>query len=484
MGTVRSLSLSVSTCLLLIIQSCEPVGMVDLPPSSPFHSTTVISHGVAAGDVTADSAVIWFRTIGPAKVRVEWSEMADPSTTPSLPTESREVTTSSERDFTGRVVASSLRAATSYRYRIVPIGEESGGRADPGDADRTSGRFTTAPLWNQSVGLTILWTADLGGQQRCRREEEGYAIFDQMVKVQAAFAVLLGDLIYADGGCPSPPNAPGGDFIATSIDQYRAKHRYQRGAAALQRFLSAVPVYVTWDDHEVRNNFSGPHEPLTPIGRQALLEYWPVRVLSEDSGRLYRSVRWGRTAELFLLDTRQYRDRNADLDGPEKTMLGKLQREWLMEGLTRSTARWKIIGTTVPLSIPKGGTLTLPGNDSWARGADGTGFFTELATIIQTLQANKIRNVIWLAADVHYVQANRYDVDQDGETDFYEFVCGPLSAAYGLPVQPDPILHPTTLYNEAGYSNFGVLTVGERRMTVEIRDDRGNTRFAGSFDAR
>jgi alkaline phosphatase D len=454
--------------------------MAPLPPSSPFLNNTVISHGVAAGDVTADSAVIWFRTIGPAKVRVEWTAADEASA--GLP-QSLEVTTSEERDFAASVVIQPLLAATEYHYRVVPVGEIAR-RGDSSDTIAASGRFRTAPPPEQSPHVTILWSADIGGQQRCRRGEAGYPILDQMVKVPVAFAVLLGDLIYADGRCPSPPNVPGGDFIAETIDQYRAKHRYQRGAGALQRFLSAVPVYVMWDDHEVRNNFAGPHEPLMPIGRQAMLEYWPVRVPPAEPDRLYRSVRWGRSVELFLLDTRQYRDRNADPDGPAKTMLGKAQRDWLLEGLTRSTALWKIIGTSVPLSIPKGGTLQLPGNDSWARGADGTGFFTELSKIVETLQTKKIRNIVWLAADVHYVQANRYDVDQDGETDFYEFVCGPLSAFYGLPVQPDPVLHPTTLYSEAGYPNFGVLTVSERRMTVEIRDDRGDVRFAATFDAQ
>jgi alkaline phosphatase D len=459
--------------------------MVELPSSSPFVDNTVVSHGVAVGDVTADSAVLWFRTIGPAKVRVEWSEAAGGSAgLPQSVAQSLDVTTSGDRDFTTSVLMQPLRAATTYRYRIVPAGEEMSPGGGTSDTRVTSGRFKTAPKPDQSPEVTILWTADLGGQQRCRRGDAGYPILDQMMKAQASFAVLLGDLIYADDRCPSPPNAPGGDFNAETIDQYRAKHRYQRGAAALQRFLGVVPVYVTWDDHEVRNNFSGPHEPLMPIGRQALMEYWPVRVSPEEPSRLYRSVRWGHTVELFLLDTRQYRNRNADPDGPAKTMLGKAQREWLMEGLVKSTALWKIIGTSVPLSIPKGGTLKLPGNDSWARGADGTGFFTELWMIVQTLQVKNIRNVIWLAADVHYVQANRYDVDQDGETDFYEFVCGPLSASYGLPVPPDPVLHPTMLYGEAGYSNFGVLSVGEHRMTVEIRDDRGDIRFAGTFDAR
>jgi alkaline phosphatase D len=475
-----------------MLSTCGPAGDDILPRSSPFPSHAVVSHGVAVGDVTPTSAVVWFRTIGPAMVRVEWSESPQGLSKAAQPrrqiltdggVQSLQVTTMEEYDFTATVVMQPLRSATEYRYRIVAASEVTGGEG-AGDTSAASGRFHTAPEPTQAVDVSILWSADLGGQQHCRRGEAGYPILDQMAKVQADFSVFLGDLIYADGRCPSPPNISGGDFTADTLDQFRGKHRYQRGATALQRFLSLMPVYVTWDDHEVRNNFSGLHEPLMPIGRQAMLEYWPIAVPAEEPTRLHRRFQWGRSAELFLLDTRQYRNRNADQDGPAKTMLGRSQREWLIEGLMNSTAVWKIVGTSVPLSIPKGGTLNLPGNDSWARGADGTGFFTELSMIVQTVLAKKVRNLVWLAADVHYAQANRYDVDQDGETDFYEFICGPLAAASGLPVPLDPILHPTTVYTEAEFASFGLLRIRHSELTIEIRDEDGKTHFAATFHRR
>ena len=101
------------------------------------------------------------------------------------------------------------------------------------------------------------------------------------------------------------------------------------------------------------NNFSGRYDPQMPMGRQALLEYWPNRTPADDPTRLYRQVRYGADLEIFILDTRQHRSRNADLDGPNKTMLGQTQLKWLLEGLTRSTAKWKLIATSVPLSNSK-----------------------------------------------------------------------------------------------------------------------------------
>ena len=79
---------------------------------------------------------------------------------------------------------------------------------------------------------------------------------------------------------------------------------------------------MIWDDHDVRNNFAGPYDEQL-AGRQALREYWPIASPARDPHRLYRHVRYGADLELFILDTRQYRSRNADPDGPAKTMLGE-----------------------------------------------------------------------------------------------------------------------------------------------------------------
>ncbi|MGH7250419.1 MAG: alkaline phosphatase D family protein [Nitrospiraceae bacterium] len=463
--------------LLAFLVTCGPGYRPGLPPSSPFLALEGLTHGVATGEVTSNSALVWFRTAGPARVRGEWAPVGSGTGRDVAPARSAVIATTTEHDFTATVRLDGLAPATSYRYRILPAdGEEQASVVETG-----SGQFLTSASPDRPETVTFLWGGDLGGQQRCRLEGSGYAIFDRMLGTRPSFALLLGDLIYGDDRCPSPPNVPGADFLASTLEGFRAKHRYQREDRALQRFLSAVPVYAVWDDHEVRNNFSGPHEPLMPAGRQALLEYWPIGTPPEDPHRLYRKFRRGADLELFLLDTRQYRSRNEEPDGDRKTMLGAVQREWLVDGLTRSTATWKVIATSVPLSNRKAGSVGIPGNDSWARGTDGTGFQTELRTIVRTILDRRIRNVVWLAADVHYAQVNAYDPDGDGAVDFHEFICGPLSAAPVQPVLPDPVLRPSTLYSEGGFSNFGLVTVSGHQLRVEIVDEAGTTRFTRTF---
>jgi alkaline phosphatase D len=241
---------------------------------------------------------------------------------------------------------------------------------------------------------------------------------------------------------------------------------------------------MIWDDHEVRNNFAGLFESQMPIGRQALREYWPIRVAPDDPQRLYRTVRAGADLEVFILDTRQYRSSNADRDGPAKTMLGEQQLQWLLSGLTESTATWKVIVTSVPLSIPKGGGASVPGNDGWAGGMDGTGFERERQVIVDCILGRAVKNVVFLAGDVHYVQANAYDPNGDGIPDFHEFVVGPLSAAPGHLTPASVELRPTTLIHEGGYMNFGLVRVTKSSFDVTVLDETGVTRFSHHLVAR
>lgn len=474
--------LSIAMCFVLFIglSGCERSYRPGLPPDSPFadegSNAVLLTHGVATGEVTSHSARVWFRTNAASNAQLEWMDG-------NQSFRSVVIQTGKKQDYTATVLLDSLKPGTAYRYVIrAVLSNESIDRLQTASA--AEGRFVTAPPDDQAKPLTFVWSGDLGGQQRCRRMPSGYAIFDQMLHRQPHFMIFLGDTIYGDDRCPSPPNAPGSEFTASMLDEYRAKHRYQREDMALQRFFAATPVYAMWDDHEVRNNFSGPIDPRMPAGRQAFMEYWPIGTPQTDPHRLYRKFRWGADAEVFILDTRQYRSSNGHKDGPNKTMLGSVQRDWLVEGLSHSTATWKFVATSVPLSNQKGGTLDLPGNDSWARGADGTGFLTELRSIVDTLLARQISNLVWLAGDVHYAQVNDYDPDGDGIMDFYEFICGPLSAAYGRPIPPNTDLKPTNVYSEGGFSNFGVVTIDGSTLRLAIIDESGVPRFERTIQAR
>lgn len=482
---------------LAALASCTPASREALPPDRSLPQTTTLKEtllpeGLAVGDVTGQSAVLWLRTDGPKAVQVlwapldDWQKMGAMASVRPVVWQTPILITRPETDFTLSVPLEQLDPATRYRYRVLVDSVEQASAPMRGSLAAT-GEVTTLPDPAQSVPLSFAWSGDLGGQERCRQGEAGYPIFDVIAAQHPDFFLFLGDTIYADGICSAPPNDPGAGFVATNLPEYRLRHRYQRGASALRRLLSRVPVYVIWDDHEVKDNFAGPYEPRMAAGRQALREYWPIATQSGDPARLYRSVRYGANLELFILDTRQYRSRNSEPDGPAKTMLGAAQLAWLLDGLRASTATWKAVVTSVPLSIPKGGGGASPGYDGWAgglaNGSDGTGFERERQVIVDRILADQIKNVVFLAGDVHYVQANAYDPDGDGRVDFHEFVAGPLSARFGRMTPPNPGLHPTVLLNDGGYANFGLVRVTAEAFEVAFVDDTGKTRFSHRVQA-
>ena len=454
-----------------------------------FVGSDFLAHGVAVGDVSSQSALVWLRTDGPALVQIEWAtvsqwERASKLATVVAPVSRMvSITTTSETDYTLTIPLEGLSPATRYRYHVLIGSVDQTTRQLPASLV-AKGEFITLPDEKTSAAVTFAWSGDLGGQKRCRQGAGGYPIFDIIRRQHPDFFLFLGDTIYSDDICPSPPNELGADFKATTLQTYRARHRYQRGAEALRQFLETTPVYVVWDDHEVRNNFAGPFEEQMPVGRQALREYWPIASPVDDPHRLYRRVRYGADLELFILDTRQYRSRNADPDGPAKTMLGAAQLAWLLDGLRTSTATWKVIVTSVPLSIPKGGDATVPGNDGWAGGPDGTGFERERRVIVDTILSYKLKNVVFLAGDVHLAQVNAYDSDRDDVIDFHEYVTGPLSARHGKLTATDDGLHPTQLYYESGFDNFGLVRVTKDKFAVAVVDEVGNTRFSHAVPAR
>lgn len=471
--------------------SPEPVRSNSSSEGTLFVGSDFLPQGVAVGDISSQSALLWLRTDGPASVQIEWAtvsrwERASRLATVVAPvSRTVSITTTAETDYTLTIPLEGLSPATRYRYHVLVGFADQATKQLPASASLAAkGEFTTLPDEKTSAAVIFAWSGDLGGQGRCRQGVGGYPIFDLILQRNPDFFLLLGDTIYGDHVCPSPPNELGADFKATTVQTYRVRHRYQRGAEALQQFLKTVPVYVIWDDHEVKNNFAGPFEEQMPAGRQAFREYWPIASPVDDPHRLYRRVRYGADLELFILDTRQYRSRNADPDGPAKTMLGSAQLAWLLDGLRRSTATWKVIVTSVPLSIPKGGDATVPGNDGWAGGPDGTGFEHERQVIVDAILQDTIKNVVFIGGDVHWVQANAYDPNQDGIIDFHEYVAGPLSASPGRFAPTRQELHPTQLFHEAGYHNFGLVRVTKDTFDVTVVDETGHRRASHVVPAR
>jgi alkaline phosphatase D len=418
---------------------------------------------VTVGEVTATTAVVWARSPSDAEVAVEARPAAGGAALKGAAKASAR-----RADLTVRIPLSNLKAATRYAYQVQAAGETA------------RGEFVTAPGPEQPTPGHFLWSGDLGGGGFCRKIEGGYPIFRAMARLKPDVFLFVGDTIYADVKCNRPGVVPGADFVALTLGEFRKRHHYNREDAAVQEFFRLTSVYAIWDDHEVRNDFSGPTDPLMPTGRRAFLDYWPIVPPADEPTRLYRKFRWGRLGEVFILDTRQYRSPNTERDGPGKTMLGASQRRWLIDNVSTSTAVWKIVVSSVSLSIPTGKPER---RDSWSNASvygtpqdGGTGFAVERDAILRQFRERGVKNLVFLVADVHHAQVIRHHPTPAFA--FHEFVAGPLSATLGRPRPLDDGLNPRSLFATGGVNNFGEILIEPATLTVRLIDEAGSVLFS------
>ncbi|CAN0425405.1 unnamed protein product [Ascophyllum nodosum] len=408
-----------------------------------------------------------------------------------------ETEVNSTSDYTGLVDFSGLTYRTCYRARVT-FADENG---TTGTA--TAATFTTAPIPEITREVRFVWSGDISGQNVCRDIDEGFPIMDALNAVEDMdFFLNVGDAIYGDALCTQTGLGNNtqvvGNFVRSyNLENYWAHWKYNLADTGYQTLLSSQAFYMTWDDHEVVNDF-GPGfdtrnmEPYTagvhllPIGMEAFLNYNPIRATSDPSQQLdfYRKVRWGKSVELFVLDCRQYRSlptANDTLDDP-KTMLGETQLEWLKDELVASTALWKILVTSVPLSIPTG-----PDNarDGWASWDSNTGYEIELDEILRYVSNQDIHNVVFITADVHFAQVLKYEPFSDTpDFSFYEIVVGPLNAGPFNFNDLDSTFSPERLFMHAPETNSleGTYTFEELKeyfsFGVADIDINGNLTFS------
>jgi alkaline phosphatase D len=472
--------------------------------------------GVQSGDVTAGRGVVWSHVDRPARMWVEWS------TTSSFAARNRvrgpaalETT-----GFTARVELTGLPPGQTIFYRVeFEDLRDSRARSLP-----VEGRFRT-PAPNRNVRL--LWSGDMCGQGwGINLEWGGARIFDAMRRREPDFFIHSGDTIYADNPIPGEIPLPDGtrwrnlttpekSKVAESLDEFRGNYRYNLMDDNVRRFNAEVSQIWQWDDHETLNNWS-PGKDLSSDARyqekavpllaaralRAFQEFAPMRLEAGDGERIYRRVRFGPLVEVFVLDMRSYRAANSwnrqPAPGPETEFLGRQQWEWLGRALAGSTAKWKIIAADMPLGLQVGDGTDAQGRPMWEAVANGDGPAlgreVEIASLLALLKRNRVRNVVWLTADVHYTAAHYYDPAKARFTDFdpfWEFVSGPLNAGTFGPAATDDTFGPQVVFAKApppgqanlppsaGYQFFGEVEVEARTgaLTVTLRDLTGAALF-------
>jgi alkaline phosphatase D len=254
----------------------------------------------------------------------------------------------------------------------------------------------------------------------------------------AQLAAAAPELYVSIGDFPYTDNGP----VAQTVAEYRARHAELRTAPKVRACFDTIGIRAIYDDHEFRNDWDASWVLKEPSRYAAAVQVWdeffPVRGATGEIR--YRSWRWGANVECFLLDTRRFRSADADPDGPAKKMLGDVQLAWLIDGVTRSTATFKLIFTTVPLDFATG-------DDAWHV------FTNERDRMFAQLVG--VPGVCFFAGDQHYFAANRHAYG------IREFQVGPLARGLGT---PGPMA-PGVLFRSVQY-NFGQIDADSQHLTV------------------
>lgn len=461
----------------------------------------VLTHGVQSGDVTTGSGIVWSRADRPSRLIVEVAR--DPSFRHARRV--RGPVMSPETGGTGKVRVAGLLPGTEVHYRVTA--ESLDGRTS---SEPVTGRFATAPFGRSDVRL--VWSGDVAGQNwGINPERGGMTIYRAMADRSPDLFLHCGDTVYADAPLTETVALPGGRVwrnivtpekskVAETLDEYRGQFAYNLLDDNLKRFTANVPSYVQWDDHEVVNNWypgeilnDRPEytekrvDVLAARAFQAFHEWHPIDRRQAVDGRVYRNFRHGSRAEVFVLDMRTYKDANtADQTKPGR-ILGDRQARWLVDALDRSTATWKIVQADLPIGLTVPDGKGIEGVANGLPGAPG-GRETELAWVLREIARRRVRNVVWLTADVHYTAAHHYSPDRASFTDFdpfWEFVSGPLNAGAFGPNTLDPTFGPEAVFVHAppaantspadGFQHFGEVNIDGRSgaLTVDLRDATG-----------
>lgn len=392
-------------------------------------SNVAFPNGIASGDTTQDSTVLWARSGAAGELTFEvGTDLSAPSQTLTAMIDDPMVP--------AKVTVEGLEPNTEYQYRVTSP-----------DATVLEGRFKTAAAAGASVGLRFGVSGDWRGELR------PYSAISNVAEKNLDFFVLHGDTVYVD-----IPSIDLEAEQARSIEEFRIKHNevYSErfGVNYWADIRANTSVMATIDDHEVTNDFAGGASPETDErfqqtdvefinqtdmyrnGLQVFQEYNPVRdefYATPDDPRmdgrhkLYRYVTYGDDAAVFVIDARSFRDASVEstddifnseavstylesLFTPDRTMVGSQQLEDLKRDLMAAQEAgitWKFM--MIPEPIQQMGWFG--GNDRWE------GYANERTEMLQFIEDNNILNVVWIAADVHSTFINNltYQTEAGGE---------------------------------------------------------------------
>ena len=381
-----------------------------------------------------------------------------------------------------------LQPGRPYWYRFIS-----------GDATSTVGRAVTLPAPGASVGQLRF------GYVSCSNYEHGYfSAYRHLSEENPEFILFLGDYIYETIEENRPIVRRHSDGVeASTLPTYRNRYAQYRLDPDLARLHAQVPALVTWDDHEVQNDYADKYSEFfddpgqflirRAAAYQAFYEHMPVRpIVSHPNGplmRVYDRFTFGDLIEVSLIDGRQYRSREACYRPPDKggghlesnascperldagrTMMGFDQEAWLYSALAHSKVQWNLIAQDVLMAQLR---EKQDGVDNfWTD--DWDGYPANRARLLKRIHDTNVSNPVVVSGDIHSFFANDLKLDFDDQSSpivATEFV-GTSISSYGPPYDllaqtlPD---NPHVHFFESRRRGYVVVDLEPGKMDVRMR---------------
>lgn len=438
------------------------------PADKPFY------HGIASGDPTANSVMIWTRVTpdsgGIGNVKIFWQVATDIAFANVVSYGYDFV--KEQDDYTFKHDVCGLQPNTYYYYMFRSL-----------DKNSIVGRTKTAPLGdNDSARFAVV---------SCSNWEHGYFhAYKEIANRNDCDGVIhLGDYIYEyevggfSAGLSDRTNEPTNEII--TLEDYRTRHSHYKLDPDLRRLHQLQPFMTVWDDHETANDSyrDGADNHTTGTegswalrkrnGVEAYNEWMPFRKPDPaDTIRIWRKVKYGNLLDLIMIDSRLY-DRDlqslANRNDPSRKLLGTLQKNWLKTQFDDTTTRYKILCNQVmfaPLEI-----FGIPVNaDQW------DGYNVDRQEIQDHIRLNNIKNVVVLTGDIHTSWANDvpgpgYVSSTGANSICTEFVTTSVTSSnFNLPVSESIIrtLNPHMKYVRLTDHGYSVLDVNKSRVQSDF----------------
>jgi alkaline phosphatase D len=463
----------------------------DGPPVPDDLPAQLFRLGVASGDPRPGSVILWTRlvadpfaadgglgTVDP--VPVHWEVATDDELRDVVA--SGRTTAEAALGHSVHVDADGLEPGTWYWYRFT-VGRGDDARVSP------VGRTRTAPAEGDDARSLRFAFAS------CQNRQQGFwGAHTHLAQEDLDLVVFLGDYIYEED--PNERSAqPYRSPKPVDLPTYRQRWAEYKADAGLQAAHRQFPWVVTWDDHEVDNDYAGdiPEDTdeddaaareafldLRAAAYQAYYEHMPLR-LDPPQGpdlRIHRELAWGSLARLFVLDTRQHRSDQACLPvvssaGPlcaeareeSRTMMGEEQEDWLEGALARTDATWNVLAQQVVMSaVPLTGDIV--NLDGW------DGYPAARRRLVDQLR--QVRNPVIVTGDIHLSAVGTLTDDPDDPATApvaAELVGTSISSTFPLPdlVEELPQTLANVYYAEARRRGYVVCTVTPDDLRAEFR---------------